>query len=109
MAILPIGAVTTPFTATSISGVGAITGTGSVGSAGAAAPSFGEMLTKGIENVTALQDNASTLSGQMATGQLQDISEFTTAAAKASLGVSLTSNVMSRATQAYQEIMRMQI
>jgi flagellar hook-basal body complex protein FliE len=106
MAVLPIGAVTTAFSAPSVSGVGAISG---VGGTSAPAQSFGDMLTKGIDSVTSAQDTASTLSGQMATGQLTDISEFTTAAAKASLGVSLTASVIQHATQAYQEIMRMQI
>lgn len=107
MAVLPVGAVTTPFTASSISGVSGIASPGST--TAASGTGFGNMLTKGIENVTAAQDQASTLSGQMATGQLTDISDFTTAAAKASLGVSLTAAVRNRATEAYQEIMRMQI
>lgn len=97
MAVLPVGAVTSAFTVPSIS------------SAPPTGAGFGELLAKGVENVTALQDNASRLSGQIATGQLTDISEFTTAAAKASLGVSLTAAVRNRAIEAYQEIMRMQV
>ncbi len=104
MAVLPIGTITTPFTP----GVSTIAPVASPGAV-ATGPSFGEMLTKGIENVTAAQDTASTLSGQLATGQLTDIHEFTTAAAKASLGVSLTANVRNRVVEAYQEIMRMQV
>jgi len=114
MAVLPIGTVTTPFVpaTSSISGISGISGvSGSSGTAGTSAvtPSFGDMLARGIESVTSAQDTASTLGGQLATGELTDISEFTTAAAKASLGVSLTANVRNRAVEAYQEIMRMQV
>jgi flagellar hook-basal body complex protein FliE len=104
MAVLPVGAVTSPFAAPSVSSIAG------VGGSQAAAPTgFGEMLAKGIESVGAAQENASVLSGQMATGELTDISDFTTAAAKASLGVSLTAAVRNRAIEAYQEIMRMQV
>ena len=103
MAVLPVGAVTSAFSPASISSVSA------VGATPAAGSGFGEMLTKGLEGVTSAQDTASTLSGQVATGQLTDISDFTTAAAKASLGVSLTAAVRNRAVEAYQEIMRMQV
>jgi len=111
MAVLPIGTVTTPFVPASsgISGISGISGTAATTGTSAATPSFGDMLAKGIESVTSAQDTASTLGGQLATGQLTDISDFTTAAAKASLGVSLTANVRNRAVEAYQEIMRMQL
>ena len=103
MAVLPVGAVTSPFAAPSVSGISG------VGASQTAPTGFGEMLAKGIESVTAAQENASVLSGQMATGELTDISDFTTAAAKASLAVSLTAAVRNRAVEAYQEIMRMQV
>jgi flagellar hook-basal body complex protein FliE len=108
MAVLPVGAVTSPFAAPSVSGTSGIGGIGGIGTGAAAPTGFGEMLAKGVQNVTAAQENASVLSGQMATGELTDISDFTTAAAKASLGVSLTAAVRNRAIEAYQEIMRMQ-
>lgn len=98
MAVLPVGAVTSAWSAPSITSPPAAGGT-----------SFGELMAKGVESVTGLQDRASTLSAQVATGELTDISEFTTAAAKASLGVSLTAAVRNRAIEAYQEIMRMQV
>ena len=103
MAVLPVGAVTTPFAATSISGVA------DVGTAAPTGTGFGDLLAQGLQSVTKAQDTASDLSGQLATGQLTDISDFTTAAAKASLGVSLTAAVRNRAIEAYQEIMRMQV
>lgn len=101
MAVLPIGTATTAFLP--------ISNARPIAPAPAGADGFGDMLSKGIANVTAAQEHASTLAGQVATGQLTDIHEFTTAAAKASLGVSLTSTVRNRAVEAYQEIMRMQV
>ncbi len=101
MAVLPIGTATTAFLP--------ISGARPVAPAAPTGGGFGEMLSKGIQSVTAAQDTASTLAGQVATGQLTDIHEFTTAAAKASLGVSLTSTLRNRAVEAYQEIMRMQV
>ena len=118
MAILPIGADVTPFmpSLSSPPGVSSLPGIGGIGGIGdsfATAPAsgggFADMLTKGIESVQATQDKASELSGKVATGELTDIHDFTTAAAKASLAVSLTSTVRNRAVEAYQEIMRMQL
>ena len=123
MAILPVGAEVTRFVpgmgATpsvsnigDIAGIGGIGGIGAIGDGGVGAvngTSFSDLLTKGIQNVQATQDKASTLSGKVATGELTDIHEFTTAAAKANLAVSLTSATRNRAIEAYQEIMRMQL
>jgi flagellar hook-basal body complex protein FliE len=101
MAVLPVGAVgsigATPFVAPSLGG------------APATSPAFGEMLANGLKSVEGAQETASSLSAQVATGSLTDIHEFTTAAAKASLGVQLTATLRNRAIEAYQEIMRMQL
>jgi len=70
---------------------------------------FGEMLAKGIQNIEGLQADASEKAGLLATGQLTDIHDYTTAAAKASLGVELTVALRNKAIEAYQEIMRMQL
>lgn len=94
MAILPIGAevsafvpaISSPIGTSAISGIEGI-GSGSGGAGTVAGTSFGEMLTKGVENVQATQDKASDLSGKVATGELKDIHDFTTAAAKANLAV----------------------
>ena len=91
---------------------------GSVGATRYVAPSlnttrtgdgFGEMLAKGIQNIEGLQADASEKAGLLATGQLTDIHDYTTAAAKASLGVELTVALRNKAIEAYQEIMRMQL
>ena len=76
---------------------------------GPADPSFGRMLRAGVESVQGLQADASSTAGLLATGQLTDIHDYTTAATKAQLGVQLTVALRNRAVEAYQEIMRMQV
>jgi flagellar hook-basal body complex protein FliE len=94
MTVGPIGA--TPFVPPTIS-TGATAGTN---------PSaFADSLQK----VSELTNNADNLAEGIATGQLTDVHQFTTAAAKAQLGVELTVAVRNRAVEAYQEIMRMQV
>ena len=75
------------------------------GAAKPAGPSFAE----GLREVEKLQAGADRAATGVATGQLQDIHQFTAAAAKASLGVELTVALRNKAVEAYQEIMRMQV
>ncbi len=56
-----------------------------------------------------LTQKADSLAEGVATGDLQDVHQFTAAAAKAQLGVELTVALRNRAVEAYQEIMRMQV
>jgi flagellar hook-basal body complex protein FliE len=62
-----------------------------------------------LQKVSDLTGTADSLAEGVATGQLSDIHQLTTAAAKAQLGVELTVAVRNRAVEAYQEIMRMQV
>lgn len=62
-----------------------------------------------LDAVANAEREAGDLATRAATGHLQDVHEFTAAAAKASLAVELTVAVRDRAVEAYQEIMRMQI
>ncbi len=94
-AIAPIGV--TPFVPPTLSGAPA-----------AALPSDG-VFAQGLAQVQELQASADVAATGVATGQLEDVHQFTAAAAKASLGVELTVAVRNRAVEAYQEIMRMQV
>ncbi len=76
--------------------------------AGAGGPE-GSSFAKSLQSVEKLQTEADSLATSMATGQLQDVHQFTTAAAKASLGIELTAALRNRAVDAYSEIMRMSI
>ncbi len=64
---------------------------------------------RGLDSMQALQDNADNLAAGVASGSVQDIHQFTVAAAKANLAVELTTAVRNRAVEAYQDIMRMQV
>lgn len=97
MAVLPVGSVAgAPFTAPTLA-------------PRAPAAGFGEMLASGLQQVSASQQQASDAAGLLATGRLENIHDFTAAASKASLAVSLTVALRNRAVEAYQEIMRMQL
>ena len=94
MSVGPLGAV--PFVPPTVSAPGTT----------AVQPSaFAESLKK-VSDLTGAADG---LAQGVATGQLTDVHQFTTAAAKAQLGVELTVAVRNRAVEAYQEIMRMQV
>jgi flagellar hook-basal body complex protein FliE len=69
----------------------------------------GSTFTDSLNSVTGLTSGADNLAQGVATGQLTDVHSFTTAAAKAQLGVELTVSLRNRAVEAYQEIMRMQV
>ena len=99
MAVAGIGGVgATPFVPPSISSSGA-----------GAASKGGNVFAEGLKEVQALQDNANTTAGKLATGELTNVHDFTTAAAKAQLGIQLTAALRNKAVEAYQEIMRMQV
>ena len=54
-------------------------------------------------------DQADVLAQQLATGELTDIHEYTVAASKAQLGVSLTVAMRNQLLSAFQEVMRTQL
>ena len=92
--IAPAGA--TPFVAPTLE-------TG--GAQGASGSAFAHQL----DAFSQLTTNADSLAGGVATGELQDVHQFTNAAAKAQLGVELTVALRNKAVEAYQDIMRMQV
>lgn len=69
--------------------------------------SFGGLLAHGLEQLQALQSNADSLALQAATGDLQDIHDYTIAATEASVATELTVAVRNKAVEAFNEIMRM--
>ena len=94
--IAPVGAV--PF----------VPPTFETAAAAAASPSQ-SAFAQGLAQVQGLQQTADVAATGVATGSIEDVHQFTAAAAKASLGVELTVAVRNRAVEAYQEIMRMQV
>jgi flagellar hook-basal body complex protein FliE len=70
---------------------------------------FGDMLVQGLDNLEAVQDKSDKLAVQAATGDLDDIHDYTIAATEASVTAQLTVAVRNRAMEAFNEIMRMPI
>lgn len=71
--------------------------------------SFGKILTNALTEVNTLQKDTEKSAIDLVTGRLQDISQVTIAAEKASVALQLTMQVRNKAIDAYQEIMRMQV
>lgn len=62
-----------------------------------------------LDRLTALTTQADGMATGVATGSVENVHDFTTAASKAQLGVELTVALRNRAVEAYHEIMRMQV
>jgi flagellar hook-basal body complex protein FliE len=88
--------------------------TSTAGTAGTAGPSgassaFGDLLVDGLDRLEAVQDKSDKLAVQAATGDLNDMHDYTVAATEASVTAQLTVAVRNRALEAFNEIMRMPI
>ncbi len=70
---------------------------------------FGEFLTEALGEVNQLQNDSAKASFDLAAGTLQDVSQVTIAAEKASIAMQLTMQVRNKVIDAYQEVMRMQV
>ncbi len=70
---------------------------------------FGDLVLDGIDRLEAVQDKSDKLAVQAATGDLDDIHDYTVAATEASVTAQLTVAVRNRALESFNEIMRMPI
>ena len=93
----------TPYVAPQLSGVESARGSSKVDS------SFGDLVVDGLDRLEAVQDRSDKLAVQAATGDLNDIHDYTIAATEASVTTQLTVAVRNRALEAFNEIMRMPI
>ena len=82
-----------------------VTSTSGTSGAGSA---FGDMVLDGLDRLESVQDKSDKLAVQAATGDLDDIHDYTIAAAEASTAIELTAAVRNKAVEAFSEIMRMQ-
>lgn len=71
--------------------------------------SFSSILKDAIGEVNTLQQQSAAASMNLATGKLEDISQVTIAAEKASIALQLTMQVRNKVVDAYQEVMRMSV
>ena len=88
-------------------GAGSTSAPSSVGSVGGS--SFGDMVLDGIDRLEGVQDKADNLAVKAATGDLNDIHDYTVAATEASVTTQLTVAVRNKALESFNEIMRMPI
>ncbi|MBO3084941.1 flagellar hook-basal body complex protein FliE [Cellulomonas fengjieae] len=61
-----------------------------------------------IDQLQNLQSTSSSLAVQAVTGDLDDVHDYTIAAAEASTAIELTAAIRNKAVEAFSEIMRMQ-
>lgn len=71
--------------------------------------SFGQLLNQYIQEANGAVQEFETKSLALAKGEAINLHDVTIAAQKASIAVSLTTQIRDRAVEAYQEMMRMQI
>lgn len=70
---------------------------------------FSDMLLDGIDRLEGIQDTSDDLAVKAATGDLDNIHDYTIAATEAAVTTQLTVAVRNKAVEAFTEIMRMQI
>ena len=99
---LPITAVSAVTPTSFLSGAAATTAADPSPGAG-----FASVLGS-IEQLQGLQSTSQSLAVQAVTGDLDDIHDYTIAAAEASTAIELTAAVRNKAVEAFSEIMRMQ-
>lgn len=71
--------------------------------------SFGTMLFDKLADVSALNKRSDELAVKAATGDLQDVHEYTVASAESGVATQLTVAVRNKALESFNEIMRMQL
>lgn len=71
--------------------------------------SFGQVLADRLMDLNGVQKRSDALAVKAATGDLEDIHEYTIAAAQAGAATSLVVNVRNKAVESFNEIMRMQL
>ena len=82
----------------------------SSGAAGAAkGPAFGELVLDGLDRLDGVQQSADKMAVQAATGDLQNLHDYTIAATQAQVMTQVTVAIRNKAVEAFTEIMRMQV
>lgn len=82
---------------------------GPEGAGGAEGPSFSSFLVDGLDRLDSVQRTADNLAVKAATGDLQNIHDYTIAASEAAVTTQVTVAVRNKAVEAFTEIMRMQV
>ncbi|WP_260430698.1 flagellar hook-basal body complex protein FliE [Nocardioides sp. LS1] len=99
----------TPYVAPTLPTNPATAATAGSGVQSASGHAFGSMVLDGIDRLEQVQDRSDQLAVKAATGDLDNIHDYTIAATEASVSTQLTVAVRNRALEAFNEIMRMQV
>jgi len=102
---VPISAVSGLSSVTSVAPTQSVTQT--AGAASTSGAGFANVLS-GIDNLQQLQSTTNDLAVKAVTGDLDDVHDYTIAAAESSTALELTAAVRNKAVEAFNEIMRMQ-
>ena len=70
---------------------------------------FGDVLKKAMEDLTALEKDSSVKVSEMASGKLENVHDLMIAMEKSKLGLGLAIEVRNKLIEGYKEIMRMQL
>ena len=89
-------------------GATALSAASNDGTTSESAKGFAAQLADSLQNLQAVQTRKDELAVRAASGNLNDVHEYTIAATEASLATQLTVAVRDKAVAAFQEIMRMQ-
>lgn len=77
--------------------------------ASTSAADFGRIMTQGIDKLEQLTDRSDTLAVQAATGDLQNIHDYTLAATQTQVATQMTVALRNKALEAFTEIMRINV
>jgi flagellar hook-basal body complex protein FliE len=99
---LPIAGIGTPFS------VGKLVENGGVAKSGGPG-GFGKALAGAVDNLTQSQAAADQQTQALATGQATDMASVVMSVEKASLEVQLATQIRTKATDAFNQIMQMQV
>ena len=102
---VPISAISGLSSVTSVAPTQSVTQT--AGAASTSGAGFANVLS-GIDNLQQLQSTTNDLAVKAVTGDLDDVHDYTIAAAESSTALELTATLRNKAVEAFNEIMRMQ-
>ena len=92
----------------SLPSLGSTTSATGVGGSGSGS-SFGDLLTRNLDGVSALEGQADALTSQFAAGGNVQISDLMAATSKANLSMTVVNEIRNRGLEAYQSIINIQV
>lgn len=99
----------TPYVAPAVPVSSVTAGSGSAKVEGPSGPDFGKLVASSLDQLDGVQRNADSLAVQAATGELENIHDYTIAATQAQVTTQVTVAIRNKAVEAFNEIMRMPV